>query len=94
VIERDAKVQLSVTGKGGRTRQVLLPQLVSALLLALRGCDSLITFPGGLPVVDEEGVLIGAIGVSGSAVENDNAVAEAGVKVVGVSNLPAHPWRT
>ena len=54
----------------------------------------LITFPGGLPIVDEEGVLIGAIGVSGSAVENDNAVAEAGVKVVGVSDLPAHPWRT
>ena len=37
MIERDAKVQLSVTGKGGRTRQVLLPQLVSASLLALRG---------------------------------------------------------
>ena len=31
VIERDAKVQLSVTGKGGRTRQVLLPQIVSCL---------------------------------------------------------------
>ena len=37
VIEREAKVQLSVTGKGGRTRQVLLPQVVSASLLALRG---------------------------------------------------------
>jgi uncharacterized protein GlcG (DUF336 family) len=56
--------------------------------------EGLITFPGGLPIVDKEGVLIGAIGVSGSAVENDNAVAEAGVKVVGVSDLPAHPWRT
>ena len=56
--------------------------------------EGLITFPGGLPIVDEEGVLVGAIGVSGSAVENDNAVAEAGVKVVGVSDLPAHPWRT
>jgi uncharacterized protein GlcG (DUF336 family) len=56
--------------------------------------EGLITFPGGLPIVDEGGVLIGAIGVSGSAVENDHAVAEAGVKVVGVSDLPAHPWRT
>ena len=56
--------------------------------------DGLITFPGGLPIVDEEGVLVGAIGVSGSTVENDHAVAQAGVKVVGVSNLPAHPWRT
>jgi integrase/recombinase XerD len=35
LIERDAKVQLSVTG--GRLRQVRLPQVVSASLLALRG---------------------------------------------------------
>jgi uncharacterized protein GlcG (DUF336 family) len=56
--------------------------------------NGLITFPGGLPIVDEDGVLIGAIGVSGSAVENDHAVAEAGVKVVGMSELPEHPWRT
>ncbi len=56
--------------------------------------EGLITFPGGLPIVDEEGVLVGAIGVSGSSVENDHAVAEAGVKVVGVSDIPAHPWRT
>jgi uncharacterized protein GlcG (DUF336 family) len=39
-------------------------------------------------------VLMGGIGVSGSAVENDHKVAAAGVKVVGVSDLPAHPWRT
>jgi uncharacterized protein GlcG (DUF336 family) len=56
--------------------------------------EGLITFPGGLPIVDEEGVLVGAIGVSGSSVENDHKVAEAGVKVLGVSDLPAHPWRT
>lgn len=56
--------------------------------------DGLITFPGGLPIVDEEGVLVGAVGVSGSTVENDHAVALAGVKVVGASDLPAHPWRT
>ena len=56
--------------------------------------DGLITFPGGLPIVDNEGVLVGAIGVSGSSVENDHIVATAGVKPVGVSDLPAHPWRT
>lgn len=54
----------------------------------------LITFPGGLPVVDENGVLLGGIGVSGSSVENDRQVALAGVKVVGVTDLPKHPWRT
>ncbi len=38
----------------------------------------LITFPGGLPIKDSEGNVIGAIGVSGSTVEDDHAVAEAG----------------
>lgn len=56
--------------------------------------DGLITFPGGLPIVDKEGVLVGAIGVSGSSVENDHQVASAGVAVIGVSDLPEHPWRT
>jgi integrase/recombinase XerD len=37
VIARDDKVQLSIAGKGGRVRQVLLPKSVSRSLLALRG---------------------------------------------------------
>ncbi len=56
--------------------------------------QGLITFPGGLPIVDDEGILIGAIGVSGSSVENDHAVAAAGVKPIGAADLPDHPWRT
>merc|ERR1712147_602689 len=40
----------------------------------------LITFPGGLPIKDKNGNLIGGIGVSGSTVENDHQVAEAGLK--------------
>lgn len=39
----------------------------------------LITFPGGLPIKDAAGEVIGAIGVSGSSVEDDHTVAEAGV---------------
>ena len=54
----------------------------------------LITFPGGVPIVTQEGVLIGAIGVSGSSVENDDCVAKAGVEAIGVTDLPEHPWRT
>jgi len=38
----------------------------------------LITFPGGVPIRSRDGTVIGGIGVSGSAVENDHAVAEAG----------------
>ena len=39
----------------------------------------LISFPGGLPIRNGAGDIIGAIGVSGSTVEDDHAVAEAGV---------------
>ena len=53
--------------------------------------NGLITFPGGLPIL-ENGELIGAIGVSGSSVENDHAVAEAGVKVLGASKVEDHPF--
>jgi uncharacterized protein GlcG (DUF336 family) len=38
----------------------------------------LITFPGGVPIKDSSGAVIGAVGVSGSTVENDHTVAEAG----------------
>ncbi len=41
----------------------------------------LITFPGGVPLRDPSGQIIGAIGVSGSTVENDHQVAQAGAKV-------------
>lgn len=44
--------------------------------------DGLITFPGGIPIKNKEGVVIGAIGVSGSTVENDHRVAEAGAAAV------------
>lgn len=40
----------------------------------------LITFPGGIPVKDASGEVIGGVGVSGSTVENDHAVAQAGVE--------------
>jgi len=38
----------------------------------------LITFPGGLPIRDADGAVVGAIGVSGSTVDDDHLVAEAG----------------
>lgn len=56
--------------------------------------DGLVTFPGGIPLVGADGVMQGAIGVSGSTVDNDHAVAEAGAGAIGSTELPAHPWRT
>ena len=42
--------------------------------------DGLITFPGGVPLQLDDGTVVGAIGVSGSTVDNDQAVAEAGAR--------------
>ena len=42
----------------------------------------LITFPGGVPLKDSSGTIIGAIGVSGDSVENDHIVAEAGAAAI------------
>lgn len=42
----------------------------------------LISFPGGVPLKAADGTIIGAIGVSGSSVENDHAVAMAGAAAV------------
>ena len=42
----------------------------------------LITFPGGVLIKNSTGEIIGAIGVSGSSVENDHTVAVAGAEVL------------
>lgn len=42
----------------------------------------LITFPGGIPIKNSQGEIIGAIGVSGSTVEDDHTVAQAGVDAI------------
>ncbi len=41
----------------------------------------LITFPGGVPIRDANGAVVGAIGVSGSTVENDHIVADAAAQL-------------
>jgi uncharacterized protein GlcG (DUF336 family) len=44
--------------------------------------NGLISFPGGVPLKNAQGEIVGAIGVSGSTVENDHAVALAGAKAI------------
>src|SRR6058998_1858321 len=43
----------------------------------------LITFPGGVPLKNSQGEIIGGVGVSGSSVDNDHAVAAAGAAALG-----------
>lgn len=42
--------------------------------------QGLITFPGGVPIANASGEIIGAVGVSGSTVANDFAVATAAAR--------------
>lgn len=42
----------------------------------------LITFPGGVVLKNKDGEVIGAVGVSGSSVENDHTVASAGASAL------------
>lgn len=42
----------------------------------------LISFPGGIPVTNSDGTIIGAIGVSGSTVDDDHTVAKAGAEAL------------
>ena len=57
-----------------------LDKEAKAPLYAIEGSNGgLISFPGGLPIVDENGEFLGAIGVSGDTVAKDHEVAQAGV---------------
>jgi len=44
--------------------------------------DGLITFPGGIPIKNKEGKIIGAIGVSGGTIEQDRTIATTGAKSI------------
>ncbi|MUH37104.1 heme-binding protein [Zobellia amurskyensis] len=44
--------------------------------------EGLITFPGGIPIKNKEGKIIGAIGVSGGTIEQDRAIAITGAESI------------
>ncbi|MFC2058113.1 heme-binding protein [Chloroflexota bacterium] len=52
--------------------------------IAWFGDSKLTLLPGGVPVITAEGTVIGAVGVGGRKVEEDQALAEIGVKAIGV----------
>jgi uncharacterized protein GlcG (DUF336 family) len=55
----------------------------SALVYGIEHSNQdLVTFPGGIPIYNNAGDLIGGIGVSGSSIENDHKVAEAGIRAI------------
>ena len=44
--------------------------------------QGLVSFPGGIPIKNKDGKIIGAIGVSGGTIEQDRAIAIAGAKSI------------
>ncbi|MDP4024179.1 heme-binding protein [Methylobacterium sp. NEAU 140] len=92
IAEKKAKTAVFFGMKTGQIGQLSQPG--GPLYGIEHSNGGLITFPGGIPIVDADGVMSGAIGVSGSTVENDHTVAEAGARAIGQTELPAHPWRT
>lgn len=65
------------TGKIGE-----LSQPGGALYNIEHSNGGLISFPGGIPLTNSKGDIIGAIGVSGSTVDDDHIVAKAGADTI------------
>ena len=74
-------------GMGFGTRELMdraakFPTFVSAIAMATQG--RMIPSPGGVLIVGADGVVIGAVGISGDTGVNDEACALAGIEAVGL----------
>ena len=75
---RTAKLFDSNTGEIGKLSQPGAP------LYGIQDTNGgLVTFPGGVPIHNKQGEVIGAVGVSGSTVENDHLIAEHAARIAG-----------
>lgn len=68
----------------GRAEQQ--PYFVAAVTSAIGG--ALVPVPGGVLVRDADGVLVGAVGVTGDTSDNDEAAAVAGIEAAGLVAQP------
>jgi uncharacterized protein GlcG (DUF336 family) len=76
-------------GMGSRSimeRAEQQPYFIAAVTHAAGG--ALVPVPGGVLVRDAEGVLLGAVGVTGDTSENDESAAVAGIEAAGLSAQP------
>ncbi len=59
------------------------PHFVNGLIGAIGG--ALVPVPGGVLVTDDDGIVVGAVGISGDSSDNDEAAAVAGIEAAGLS---------
>jgi integrase/recombinase XerD len=81
VLVRDERVQLSITGKGGKVRQVLLPEIVSRAVHSLRGDAS-----------DSDPVFPSRMGGGKLTERNVNAMVKRAAKKAGINEAVSPHW--
>jgi len=75
-------VSLGMTSRELMARAEQQPYFIAGVTSAIGG--SLVPVPGGVLVRDEDGVIIGAVGVSGDTSDNDEAAAITGIEAAGL----------
>lgn len=76
-------VSLGLGSRALMQRAEQQPYFIAAATSAIGG--ALVPVPGGVLVRDDEGDLMGAVGVSGDTSDKDEAVAVAGIEAVGLT---------
>ncbi|MEM6438821.1 MAG: heme-binding protein [Pseudomonadota bacterium] len=79
-------VMLGMPGSAQMARAEAQAYFIAAANGAFDG--GLIPVPGGVLVKDASGTVIGAVGISGDASENDEAAAVAGIEAAGLTPAP------
>jgi uncharacterized protein GlcG (DUF336 family) len=93
-VRQDGAILASIDISIGKARTAVLLEMSTEKLGNAAGPDGplygievtnggLVIFGGGIPLINEDGDVVGAIGVSAGAVEQDIAVAQAGVDAFG-----------
>ena len=74
-------VQMGLGSRALQTRAESQPFFIQAMNALAKG--SLVPVPGGVLIRDEEGRVIGAVGITGDTSDNDETCAIAGIKAAG-----------
>jgi uncharacterized protein GlcG (DUF336 family) len=80
---------MGISSRTIRNRLSDRPSFQGALAAASQG--RFVPVPGGVLICDEEGMVIGAVGVSGDASDKDEYVAVEAIKAVKLTPYPAEP---
>ncbi len=73
---------MGMGSRGLSKRAKAMPHFMEGVIAAFNG--QLIPAPGGVLILNHEGSVIGAVGVSGDTSDNDERVAVAGIQAIGM----------